>query len=433
MKEVTRILRSDKFASLSLACALALYGATTTASAVVAPVDDSAPPTSAQLSALAASNTLADCSTEPDDPNSDANGDADDLCGNPFARVLTAPFRGLASLFGDDKKGDKKEQKDATRADAAKKNDQSAQRDTTNTTSAASVANAPATSTVTTSTRTTNEATNSDQPTYAPAPADDDARAPQYVEQTAPRIATANPVPTPSPAQTPALAAFAPARAVETVEPFTPLVVGVPNDPISQGRALIKQGLFSQAISELSVAAATGVNLVEANNLLGLAYDHRGEHQQAQQFYARALTLAPTDAHVLSNLGYSLYLDNRPKDALAKLKQAQRLDPSSAEVYNNLGFVFAKLNKFDSAFNCFAQAGGDLYARLRTAALLEDAGRDRDAIKHYEAARKLEPDSTETLRRLITLYNRTGQRSKAEAAERSFDKSKSKTSASTTG
>jgi tetratricopeptide (TPR) repeat protein len=69
---------------------------------------------------------------------------------------------------------------------------------------------------------------------------------------------------------------------------------------------------------------------------------------------------------------------------------------------------------------------------VRTAALLEAAGRDRDAIKHYEAARKLNPNSTDVLRRLITLYNRTGQRDKAEAAERSLDKPKGKSNTSTT-
>jgi Flp pilus assembly protein TadD len=211
-----------------------------------------------------------------------------------------------------------------------------------------------------------------------------------------------------------------------------PLVVGVPNDTISQGRALIGQGLFEEAISELSVAAATGTNLVEANNLLGLAYDHRGQHQRAQEFYQRALTLAPRDAHVISNLGFSLYMDDRYKDALAKLKLAVRLDPSSPEIYNNLGFVYGRLKKYDDAFRSFTQAGGDLYARVRTASILEAAGRDRDAIKHYEAARKLDPNSTDVLRRLITLYNRTGQRDKAEAAERSLDKPKGKTNTSTT-
>jgi Flp pilus assembly protein TadD len=182
----------------------------------------------------------------------------------------------------------------------------------------------------------------------------------------------------------------------------------------------------------LSVAAATGTNLVEANNLLGLAYDHRGQHGRAQEFYQRALTLAPRDAHVISNLGFSLYMDDRYKDALAKLKLAVRLDPSSPEIYNNLGFVYGRLRKYDDAFRSFTQAGGDLYARVRTASLLEAAGRDRDAIKHYEAARKLAPDSADVLRRLIILYNRTGQRDKAEAAERSLEKPKDKTTTSTT-
>ena len=63
--------------------------------------------------------------------------------------------------------------------------------------------------------------------------------------------------------------------------------------------------------------------------------------------------------------------------------------------------------------------------------MLADAGRHREAIKHYEAARKLDPASSDVLRQLITLYVRTGQRDKAEAAQRALDKTADKSAAST--
>ncbi|MDT7542472.1 MAG: hypothetical protein QOE33_2376 [Acidobacteriota bacterium] len=402
-------MRQHRLAAILLACALALYGPASPAFAAVvhSAADSSAPQVSTEVSAYEPSGPVGDCAFGPDD----ADAAATELCNNPVARVLTAPFRALASLFRDDKK-------DSRRPDAAKTKDDA--KTTRSTVNATTSANDPATrpSPRADSANARASSTTVDQPDYAPAPAE----AAANVEQPAniPPIA----IPRQPTVTTPT------ARSANA--PFMPLVVGVPNDPISQGRALIVRGLFEEAISELSVAAATGTNLVEANNLLGLAYDHRGEHARAQEFYKRALTLAPRDAHVISNLGYSLYLDDRPKDALAKLKLAVTLDPSSAEIYNNLGFVYGKLKKYDDAFRSFTQAGGDLYARLRTASLLEAAGRDRDAIKYYEAARKLDPNSTEVLRRLITLYNRTGQRDKAEAAERSLEKPKGRTTTTTT-
>lgn len=405
-------MRQHRPAAILLTCALALYGSASPAfaSVVESAAHSSAARVPTEVPARDPSVAFGDCASEPDD----TDAGADDLCNNPVARVLTAPFRALASLFRDDKK-DSRRPDDAKSKDAAK-----TPRSTVNaTTSANTPATVPAANTVARADSANASAANAtvDQPDYAPAPAQTAANAGQ------PAISPSNASRQPSALMPVAQAADA---------PFMPLVVGVPNDPISQGRALITRGLFEEAISELSVAAATGTNLVEANNLLGLAYDHRGQHQRAQEFYQRALTLAPRDAHVISNLGFSLYMDDRPKDALAKLKLAVRLDPSSPEIYNNLGFVYARLQKYDDAFRSFTQAGGDLYARVRTASLLEAAGRDRDAIKHYEAARKLDPSSTDVLRRLITLYNRTGQRDKAETVERSMDKPKSKASSSTT-
>jgi Tfp pilus assembly protein PilF len=446
-------LRTNRIASLALACALASYGA----SPAFADVPDSpdaasgthaaAPPPAIDLS-----GPLAGC----DPYEGEVIGDAAELCSNPFKRVITAPFRGLARLFREDGKDEKK---DSRGADAARRDEARTARAATSSSSTADSNTATAKPAATSPTATTaatidpaapaapraananatispsNSAAKpgDDQITYAPAPAEPSSDASSAPGKTAPAQASA--------ARAGEGEQYAPSRVASPVipsgdaaaaAPFTPLVVGVPNDPVSQGRALIQHGLYEEAISELSVAAATGLSLVEANNLLGIAYDHRGQHELAREFYERALTLAPRDAHVLSNLGYSLYLDDRPRDALAKLKLAVRLDPSSGEIYNNLGFVYARLNKFDDAFDSFTQAGGDLYARVRTASLLEAAGRDRDAIRHYEAARKLDPSSTDVLRRLITLYNRTGQRDKAETVERSLDKPKSRASSSTT-
>jgi Flp pilus assembly protein TadD len=213
---------------------------------------------------------------------------------------------------------------------------------------------------------------------------------------------------------------------------FTPFIEGAPGDPLSQGRALLENGYTNEAIAELSIAAVAGPansDLVEANNLLGLAHDRLGRHQQAREYYERALSVAPQNARVLNNLGHSFYLDDRYKDALSRLKTAARLAPTDTQVAGNLALVYGRLGKYDEAFKQFKRAGGEFYARTNTAALLAAAGRDRDAIKHYEAARKLNPASSLVLRQLITLYVRTGQREKAEAAERILDKTPTNTGA----
>ena len=322
---------------------------------------------------------------------------------NLFVRIITAPFRGLAKIFGGSK-GDKTAR---VKAKEEKNNAQAA---------ASSAGVAPG------------------EPDKAqrvePSRAESQAQRPT-ANASRPTATTPNAPPTVVTTTTPPQVAAQPRRATEAAddsadyEPrrFTPYIEGVPGDPLSQGRALLANGYTNEAISELSVAAVTGPDLVEANNLLGLAYDRRGQHKQAQEFYQRARGVAPQNADVLNNLGHSLYLDDRYKDALSLLKNAARLAPADTRIANNLALVYGRLAKYDDAFKQFKHAGGEYYARTSTAALLATAGRDRDAIKHYEAARKLNSASSDVLRQLITLYIRTGQREKAEAAQRALDKS----------
>ena len=57
----------------------------------------------------------------------------------------------------------------------------------------------------------------------------------------------------------------------------------------------------------------------------GSVADQLGDHEQAQAYYAAALKIAPTQPHVLSNLGLSYALQKncqRPKPHCAKLRQS---------------------------------------------------------------------------------------------------------------
>jgi Tfp pilus assembly protein PilF len=204
---------------------------------------------------------------------------------------------------------------------------------------------------------------------------------------------------------------------------FIPVIEGIGRDPLSQGRALLQHGYLNEAISELSVAATTvgpDSNLVEANNLLGLAHDRMGSHREAAEAYRRALTAAPADPVILANLGYSLYLSNDFDGALRHLKQAARLSPSLGVVHNNIGIVQARLGRYDEAFRSFARASNQYDAHLKVAGILEFEKRDRQAAKHYEAALRLQPNTSAVLERLVALYERTGQRDKAETARRAL-------------
>jgi Tfp pilus assembly protein PilF len=193
-----------------------------------------------------------------------------------------------------------------------------------------------------------------------------------------------------------------------------PNASGTAREHLAEGRMLLSVGRVNEAITELSLATSLDPRLSEAQSLLGLAYDRKGMHDRAKESYDRAIKAEPDDAQTLNNLGFSLYQNGQYRAAVDKLKRAARLAPTDQRILNNLALAQCRLGKYDDAYKNFARAGGELTGRLNTAAMLERMGRDDEAIKHYEAARRAQPNSIIALQRLADLYRRTGRNTEAQ-------------------
>jgi len=206
---------------------------------------------------------------------------------------------------------------------------------------------------------------------------------------------------------------------------LTPIVApesednGQTGEMLSEGRALLERGMVNEAISRLSRAASENPQ-AEVFHLLGIAYDRKGLREMASESYKRALKMSPNDARILNDFGYSLYRSGDYDEAIERLKRAAKYAPGNQRIWNNLGLAQSQLGKYDDAGKSFVRARGELEGRLNIAALLERAGRDKDAIKHYEAARRLAPVSTNVLQRLVVLYHRAGKSEEAEEARRAL-------------
>ncbi len=214
---------------------------------------------------------------------------------------------------------------------------------------------------------------------------------------------------------------------------WSPTVAGVSLDHLSQGRALLERGHLNEAIAELSIAATTGPNLLEANNLLGVAYSRRGWHKLAVECYERALFASPEDTQTLANLGHTLYLAGRHEAALKRLKQAAKSLPNSPYILHSIGLAQSSLGRFEDAYKSFARADGEFDGRVKIAGVLESVGRDKEAIKHYEEALRLQPNSSVALQHLAGLYQRGGRLDKAEVVRRTLAKPPGKDAAVTGG
>ena len=191
---------------------------------------------------------------------------------------------------------------------------------------------------------------------------------------------------------------------------------GTARERLARGRALLEEGRLNEAIGELSSAASLDPQLSQAHSLLAVAYDRKGLRERAKDSYERAVDVNESDPQALNNLGYSLYVSGNYRAAVERLKRAAKIAPTDARVLNNLALAQTRLGKYDEAYKNFARAGGEYQGRMNVAALLERVGREDKAVEHYEAARRIQPSSTAVLRRLAELYDRGGQKDKAEAA-----------------
>lgn len=189
---------------------------------------------------------------------------------------------------------------------------------------------------------------------------------------------------------------------------------------LNEGRALLSKNYLNEAIARLSSAATFDPTLADAHRFLGVAYDLKGLPDMARASYERALKRAPRDAATLTDYGYFLYLRGDNKGAVKQLKRAVKAAPTSARAWNNLALAQCRLEKFDDAYKSFARAGGEFKGHLNVANAMERAGRDRNAIEHYEAARRLDPASSVVLQHLADIHQRTGNVVEAEAARQAL-------------
>jgi Flp pilus assembly protein TadD len=185
---------------------------------------------------------------------------------------------------------------------------------------------------------------------------------------------------------------------------------------LERGRTMLEEGNLNGAIAQLSRAASLDPKLAQVHNLLAVAYDRKGLHERAKESYDRAVDANDSDPQALNNLGYSLYVGGNYRAAVDKLKRAARLAPGDARIHNNLALAQVRLGKYDDAYKNFARAGGEFSGHTNVAALLIRVGRDDRAADHLVAARRLQPGSANVLRQLAELYERNGNKTKAEEA-----------------
>jgi Flp pilus assembly protein TadD len=105
------------------------------------------------------------------------------------------------------------------------------------------------------------------------------------------------------------------------------------------GRALADAGHYRQALDVLARAHAPGELDWRILSVQGAALDQLGRHDEAQRYYGTALSIAPDEPSVLSNLGLSYALSKDLVRAEGALRRAAGQPRVDARVRQNLALV----------------------------------------------------------------------------------------------
>lgn len=189
---------------------------------------------------------------------------------------------------------------------------------------------------------------------------------------------------------------------------------------LDRGRELFSQNDIGGAINSLLMAVSLDKQLWDAHNLLGIAYEMKGMRSKALESLETALKADKDQPEHLNDFGYILIKNGEYSRAVKYLKRAVKAQPDDQRFLNNLGLALVEVGKHDEAYKAFEKAMGEFDGRMNMATRLLRKGYDKEAIKHLEKCRAMQPNSMDILYRLAVLYGRTGQTAEAEEANKTF-------------
>src|SRR5439155_16405282 len=196
-------------------------------------------------------------------------------------------------------------------------------------------------------------------------------------------------------------------------------------DPyLAAGIAALRGGLLTEAVADLSRAAASNPASGTAHYLLGEAYRASGLTDAAAVAYSEAVRRDPGLAAAWNAFGRSLLQRGEADRAAAAFGRALSIDPGLAEARNNLGAVRVQAGEPEEAEALFRHALGDnpglAAAQANLGLLLKRRGDRAGAESAYRAALEIDPLNADARYNLAVLLKDGGRLEEARRELRSL-------------
>eukprot|EP00742_Colponemidia_sp_Colp-10_P004412 GILJ01004709.1.p1 GENE.GILJ01004709.1~~GILJ01004709.1.p1 ORF type:complete len:470 (-),score=67.56 GILJ01004709.1:204-1574(-) len=138
----------------------------------------------------------------------------------------------------------------------------------------------------------------------------------------------------------------------------------------------------------------------------------RGKIQESLQLFQAATCLNPQNPLNLKQVGRSLYLLGRHRDAIAVYEESENISPDDWEIYHNRGLCLMYLRQYEEAIDSFKRANSiqrhdATFMQLGKVYTLQE--KYREAIDVYLEALEFSPEHAELLATVGLLYLRLGE------------------------
>jgi tetratricopeptide (TPR) repeat protein len=173
-----------------------------------------------------------------------------------------------------------------------------------------------------------------------------------------------------------------------------------------EGQALLKNYRFEDAVRALEAAAKLKSDLPRLQYSLGLAYLKSGRGNDARHSLESALKAAPRDVSTLWYLASIDEQENRPEDALRRLREALRIDARFADGHFLAGRIMLSQGNVPGALGHLGRAvaldQSDPAKRAQLALALQQSGRRDEAARQFAEARRLQDRADEEARKAVS-------------------------------
>jgi tetratricopeptide (TPR) repeat protein len=167
------------------------------------------------------------------------------------------------------------------------------------------------------------------------------------------------------------------------------------------GLLLSKEKKFDEAEAQYQAALKSNPDSAEAQSDWGLALSQQGRWQESAAHYEQALRLDSSLAEAHSGLAIAYLRTGRLAEGTKELRAALQLNPGDAEARSNLGQALNQQQQWAEAAELLqplaASQPTNFIVQFQYGLDLEHLGQTREAMSHYAAALRQNPDFPDAL------------------------------------